>query len=125
MEFSFTSIGGGSRFLGGLLLDHVEANIQGKLFRCPFLVLICYHNSIYMSIAKKKIVGNPTIYFFDSISLISSSSDLSERKSGAENGSFFFVISSQPIQNFFFVFRLNASAVKVFHIFRLRKILSL
>lgn len=80
----FTSIGGGSRFLGGLLLDHVEVNIQGKFFLFPFLVLTYYHNSIYMSIAKKKIVGFPTIYFFNSISLISSSSDLLDRKSGAE-----------------------------------------
>ena len=63
MELPFTSIGGGSRFLGGLLLDHVEVNNQGKLFYFFFLVTIYYHNSIYVSRAKKKIVGNPTIYF--------------------------------------------------------------
>ena len=50
----------------------------------PSLQLLYYHNSIYKSIVKKKIVGFPTIYFFDLISLINSSSDLSERKSGAE-----------------------------------------
>lgn len=72
-------------FLGGLLLDHVEVNIQGKLFFHSFLVPICYHNSIYMSIEKKKIAGKSAIYSFDSsISLISASSDLLDRKSGAE-----------------------------------------
>ena len=56
--------------MGGLLLDRVEVNIQGKLFYRSFLVPIYYHNSIYMSIAKKKIVGKSAIYFLVSFLLL-------------------------------------------------------
>lgn len=35
-------------------------------WRFSFLTNTYYHNSICMSIAEKKIVGNPTIYFFNS-----------------------------------------------------------
>ena len=72
------------KILGGI--KHLWKSVKKFFWRSSFLTNTYYHNSIYMSIAKKKIVGFPTIYFFDSISLISSSSDLSERKSGAENG---------------------------------------
>lgn len=62
----------------------VEVNTKENYLLSSFLVLTYYHNSIYVSIVKKKIAGKSAIYFFDSISLINSSSDLFERKSGAE-----------------------------------------
>lgn len=70
------------KFLGGT--KHLWKSVKKFFGGVPSLQLLYYHNSIYMSIAKKKIVGFPTIYFFNSISFINSSSDLSERKSGAE-----------------------------------------
>lgn len=51
----------------------------------PSLQLLYYHNSIYVSIAKKENSRKSYYLSFDSsISLISASSDLLERKSGAD-----------------------------------------
>ena len=61
MSWSLPFGGSACKILGGT--KHLWKSVKKFFGGLPSLQLLYYHNSIYVSMAKKKIVGNPTIYF--------------------------------------------------------------